>query len=399
MLIGGEKKKKNGIILAILYLLLLLDSGFYFVAKGMILYVQLFLAIVLMLICRAHIPRNSFMILCGLISIVIFGTIFSGDSIRNLAVSAIELVTAFCVACSFTSERSMEINKALRTVMMSICICSLIAFLLTSVRFSYVNRLPVFKSSNNVSCYFWGLSFSYVPGEYYIARNLGLFWEPGAFQTYIILTLICELFVERGGVLPRVVYTVTILTTLSSTGIVCLLLIWVVYGFSTGNKREGFLIFTILVCLLSLLYLKLDFLPDSIRFNLVDKVQSVFNGNNQEYVTVTTRMNSIKYGIELMLQRPFCGIGRGLENLKIVAGNSIVSCTPVNWMLQYGIVFGCIAFVGLYKFLREICDLIPTRMGLFVIILISISTEAFNISPTVFFLVFMGFATQMPTDS
>lgn len=149
---------------------------------------------------------------------------------------------------------------------------------------------------------------------------------------------------------------------------------------------------------MSLLYLKLDFLPDSIRFNLVDKVQSVFNGNSKEYVTVTTRMNSIKYGIDLLLQKPFCGIGRGLENLKVVAGNSIVSCTPINWMLQYGIVFGGIAFVGLYKFLRRICNSIPARFGLFAIILISISTEAFNISPTVFFLVFLGFASQLPSD-
>lgn len=199
MLIDSEMKK-IGIISAVVYLLLLLDSGFYFVAKGgMVLYIQLLFAVILMLICRAHILQGSFLVLYGLITLTLLGTIVSGDSIRDLAVSCIELVTGFCIACSLTSEESLKLKKALRMVMLSICVCSLIAFLFTSIKFGFINRLPIFKSSNNVNCYFWGLSFSYVPGEYYIARNLGLFWEPGAFQTYVILALIDELFTRGGG--------------------------------------------------------------------------------------------------------------------------------------------------------------------------------------------------------
>lgn len=205
MLISSETKK-IGTISVIVYLLLLLDSGFYFVAKGgAVIYIQLLSAIVLMLICRARIPQGSFMALYSMVALVIFGTLFSGDSIRNLTVSSIELLTGFCIACALTSEESLTLKKALRIVMMSICVCSLIAFLLTSIRFGPANRLPIFKSSNNVNCYFWGLSFSYVPGEYYIARNLGLFWEPGAFQTYVILALIYELF--NGGGYCRELFT------------------------------------------------------------------------------------------------------------------------------------------------------------------------------------------------
>lgn len=127
-------------------------------------------------------------------------------------------------------------------------------------------------------------------------------------------------YLSGGEVLPRIVYTVTLLTTLSLTGIACLLLIWIIYGFTTSNKREGFLLLKLLVCVLLLLYFRLDFFPDSIRFNLVKKIQSVFNGNSRDYVSVTTRVNSIEYGIELLLQRLFCGIGRGLDMLKTMQG-------------------------------------------------------------------------------
>lgn len=199
--------------------------------------------------------------------------------------------------------------------------------------------------------------------------------------------------------MPSVVYTITLLTTLSSTGIVCLLLTWIIYCFTTSNKREGFILLSLMVCFLSLLFFRLDSLPDSIRFNMVEKVQSVFNGNSRNYVTITTRVNSIKYGIELLLQRPLFGIGRGLDMLKKMAGNSIVSCTPINWMLQYGIIFGGIAFIGLYRFLRCVNGSVLTRMGLFAVILISVSTEAFNISPTVFFLIFLGYAGPLLKSS
>ena len=390
-MIGRSEKKRIITIAALLYLLLLLDSGFYFAAKGGIfLYAQAILGVMLALICKVHIPKNVLLIAYSLIFLVLIGTTVSGDSIRNLTVSTIELSTGFLIACLFTSERSRDVEKALRIIMMAICICSLFAFLLTAVRFNAVRYLPVFESSNNTRCYFWGLSFTYVPGKYYIARNLGIFWEPGAFQTYIILALTHELFAGRSW-LPRTVYTVTLLTTLSTTGIVCLLLIWIIYVFSTGNRRDGILLFILLLCIFLLLYFRWDFLPKSIRFNLVEKIQSVFYGNTRDYITVTTRLNSIKYGIELLLQNPLGGIGRGLETLKSAAGNNIVSCTPVNWMLQYGIVFGSIAFVGIYRFLYKISNSTLIRMGLFSVILISVSTEAFNISPTFFFLVFLGY--------
>lgn len=384
-MIGLSERKRIFVLATLFYFLLLFDSGFYFVARGgMVLYMQVLLAGVLAIVCKARISRNSFLILCGLAALVLVGTIVSGDSIRDYAVSMAELITSFLIACAFTGKKSKEATGAIRVVMIAISICSLIAFVFTTIRLGIIAHLPVFSSSNNVECYFWGLSFSYVPGKYYIVRNLGIFWEPGAFQTYVILALLYELFVGK-RVLPRVIYTVTILTTLSSTGIVCLLLIWIIYGFSTSNRREGFLLLALLVSILSVLYFRLDFLPDSIRFNLVEKVQSVFNGNSQEYVTVTTRVNSILYGIELLLQRPFSGIGRGLGMLKEMAGNSVISCTPINWMLQYGLIFGSIAFIGLYRFLRGVSCSHLTRLGLFGVILISISTEAFNISPTIFF--------------
>lgn len=112
-----------------------------------------------------------------------------------------------------------------------------------------------------------------------------------------ILSQIVLYFILLLGVLPRNVYTATLFTTLSSTGIVCLLLIWIICRFTTDNKCEGFLLLTLQICVISLLYFRLDFFYDNTRFNLVEKIQRFFNKNSRDYVTVTMRVNLIEYWI------------------------------------------------------------------------------------------------------
>lgn len=390
------EKRRIVFIAIILYFLLLFDSGFYFVAKGgYVLIAQVFLSISLLLICKVTLYKTPFLAFYLFFMLVVFGALFSGDSIRNCIVSILELFSGLCIAYSFVGKRKKEVGCAFRIVMLFICIGSLIAFALTSVKSGVIAKLPIFVSSNKVETYFWGLSFSYVPSEYYIARNLGLFWEPGAFQVYIILALIYELFIySRGGVLPRVVYTITILTTMSSTGIVCMLIIWILYSLSVGDKVKGITLFIALISGCLFIYFRRDILPTSIRFNLFDKIQSVFNGNSQEFVTVTTRVNSIVYGLELILSKPLFGIGRGLDELRMVSGNNIVSCTPINWMLQYGILFGSVAYIGLYGFVRRVCSSRTIRLVMYCTLLLLVATEAFNISPTFFCIVYIGFMTN-----
>lgn len=70
-MVNRGEKKRAFVLATLFYLLLPLDSGFYFVDKGgMVLYLHILLAAMLAIMCKAHVSRNSFLILYSLIALV-----------------------------------------------------------------------------------------------------------------------------------------------------------------------------------------------------------------------------------------------------------------------------------------------------------------------------------------
>lgn len=387
----GTIINKKYIYLILIYILLLLDSGFYFSSQGGIfLLTQLVISIILMILSKAYIQQKALVILLILCMLVFFNSIFSDDTIRDVAVSIIELISSYFIACTISGQSSDKICKVIRLLIIILCIFSLITFSITFVKPAFISNLPVLVAGNGLRCYFWGLSFSYVPEGFYIVRNPGLFWEPGAYQVYLILALIYELFVYKGKY-AKYIYTLTLITTLSSTGFACMMMTWLLYSFSM-NKKRSFNMLLLLIFLFLLIYINIDYLPDSIKFNYISKIQSAFSGNSENYITVATRVDSFFYGLDLILSNPLLGIGRGLDELRQLTGNNILSCTPINWMLQYGILFGCLSFIGVFILMMRLKIRMFIKISLFFTILLSISTEAFNLSPTFFTIVFLGFS-------
>lgn len=104
----------------------------------------------------------------------------------------IELITGFLIACAFTGVKTNDVISALKNIMAAICICSLITLLLIMIKLGIITRLRFF---HQVIMWFaiFGIFRFLVSLKKCIARNYDIFWEPGAFLTYIILLLLYEL--------------------------------------------------------------------------------------------------------------------------------------------------------------------------------------------------------------
>lgn len=108
-------------------------------------------------------------------------------------------------------------------------------------------------------------------GLVYDARNCGPFWEPGAFQGFLNLSLWFELTLNRKRDIywktRVVVFIITILTTLSTGGYIVLFTILLFYFLQDRKKGSAWKIFgTILLLLISIyLYTSLDFLGEKIE--------------------------------------------------------------------------------------------------------------------------------------
>lgn len=107
-------------------------------------------------------------------------------------------------------------------------------------------------------------------GLVYGARNCGPFWEPGAFQGFLNLSLWFELTINRERdkywKLRIIVFIITVLTTLSTGGYVALFTILLFHFAQDKSKGQVWKLLGAAVTLVVSIYLyfKLDFLGDKI---------------------------------------------------------------------------------------------------------------------------------------
>ena len=148
-------------------------------------------------------------------------------------------------------------------------------------------------------------------------RNAGMFWEPGAFQGYLTLALIC-LWVIRERLPARdygryfAILSVVLFTTLSTTGYLVYPLVLILhYDWRAKERRRrlrrvlvgGYVLLPLLVAICTYAYIRLEFLQA--------KMESQFDTalDQQEEGWHTTRLGSLLFDWEYIKRRPLTGWG------------------------------------------------------------------------------------------
>ena len=157
--------------------------------------------------------------------------------------------------------------------------------------------------------------FFYIPQKYSfdilnftMVRNQGLFWEPGVLQVFLNILLFLSLFVRRFKLIMVGLVSLAILTTLSTTGLLVMLLQFTIYS-TTVIRKNIFLLPIILSLFLGLYFITSLNLTDKIlgdgatsfQVRLFDLVQPVliavdypFTGiglDDQQYIEVRNRID------------------------------------------------------------------------------------------------------------
>lgn len=109
-------------------------------------------------------------------------------------------------------------------VMTIVSVVSLIGYYLVNVGYGNLS-LPIVYNINAVPYAVGGIFFYIVSIPH---RNIGIFWEPGLFASFLILALVFELHYRQGR--PRIVnivlYVATVITTVSAAGYGLLLFVF-----------------------------------------------------------------------------------------------------------------------------------------------------------------------------
>ena len=247
-----------------------------------------------------------------------------------------------------------EFIKAFINIMIFISMYSLITTYLFKplIIHTGINFPTIINSVNNV---FYNFIFSFaLTAESYI-RNFGFFREPGVYQVFIILALIFLTFVKnikiksRKKIIYTLIFTVTILSTFSTTGIILLALFFTTYIVKLIRdgkmNRKVFIIITtitiICILILTLLYNIIPSFRETLRFS----IEKIFTPNE----SLSARQESIIVPLKLYLNSPIFG----QKYIDVVEAIDHNTNTTINMFAIYGLLTGVIHIMLIYLLIKK----------------------------------------------
>jgi len=222
-------------------------------------------------------------------------------------------------------------------------------------------------------------------------RNIGIFWEGGAYQYFLNIALILSLYVKKNPIFsfPNWILVISIITTFSTTGYLIMAVVLASIVMGKSSKRMFFVKILIIIPLL------LTVLFSSVIYN------KLFDADSTEYIGSTQRrILDTVVDHNVFRDNPLLGIGLGnLEGWESYSAQLSGGTSSSNSLTNYLAKIGLLGFlITLYPFMRF--DL-KDKMNQMILLcnILSVLTENFMLTPI--FLLSMsllhqkGFATPL----
>ncbi len=150
---------------------------------------------------------------------------------------------------------------------------------------------------------YYTVIFGVVPSYFTVARNYGIFWEPGVFQIYLNFAIWhCLVCSKKTDWKKIVVFGISVLTTLSTTGYICTAAIVFIYLVDKGPKITKHHIWILLM-------IAAAFLLVAGSETLYSRVFLKFQNGTAGYRSFMIRLKDIQVYFHEWLVSPLTGSG------------------------------------------------------------------------------------------
>ncbi len=382
------QSKKPGILLyLIVFAIIIVDSGFYAinVLNGTTRFAISLIAVFLTFFCskKNQLDIRGLICCCFLVIYLIMHILPSKNISQNFTIMFFVVL-----AYVFTTNTDQKLFiKYFSDIMFFLAIFSLVTHIISTAFPSVVELLPTVVRGGGVLGYRNAI-FSIIYTSYSVNRNFGIFWEPGAFSIFLNIALLFELFHNKPNVKRIVIFSITIITTLSTLGVISMALLYMASLFknsSKANKKIKVIVSVLLLFgIIYFLFYDMSFIDE-----VFGKLESI--GSDTEYQTTAVRLDSIKYPGREFLSSPVWGIGfQNFLEVQTVYCRDMATFTFINWLCIYGVIGGIVPILGTIQYFVKFGDNIITKMILFGFSLFVFSTENFVQIMFIYILIFYG---------
>lgn len=391
-----------------IFLMLYISSSFYINAiPGMIIlgghFACVFVLFVMSMLGGKKIIINSnvAMKMLTLIAIIGFGAMSArGDDPKQTVIDITQVLIAYLYALNFSFDGFL---KKFTNVIYFLCYYSIIIYFLNIILPEVVGLLPDIKNANGHVAQNALFSVVYNKAD---ARNQSIFWEPGAFQTYINLALLAELFYFKNVSKKRlVIYAVAILTTYSTAGYIAALFIVYTYVtqllFTSNDKNKNstrnlFFILTVVI-IAALVFVSLDTVLSNHVFGKFDTFFGS-TGPTHRNTTASIRFEAFVRPFKIFWNYPMLGAGtRGMAYFAINERYNLNTCTFINWFACFGIFYGAMMMQMFYKFAKRFSNNKLIIFMIFFTLFLATATENYYRNPSI--LIFIFFVPPRESES
>lgn len=177
-------------------------------------------------------------------------------------------------------------------------------------------------------------------------RNCGPFWEPGMYAIFLNIALFINLFVLKTKLWSRknIIFMIVIATTVSTTGIICVMIILFLRFFITLSSAK------------KVLYLPIFLIFIYIAYNFIWKLE-VVSGKIEDNISISqddrrSRFGAMIYHFAELQKSPLIGVSLdvGASEKDIAFEDRLVSPNGLSLVFfNFGIPIGIFYFVFFYK--------------------------------------------------
>jgi hypothetical protein len=395
----NKLKLREMIDYVLIYLLIFFSNGYQLSVYTGTIRLLMNLGLVILLVFYSSIRRKSIktnqlslIILITILCNIVLTFMVNNEGLNQILITVALFLTAFIFTVFYNIN---DFLKKFIKIMSFLCVYSLVLYFATILLPDMVKHLPIVQNVQGKLAY--NAFFSTIRLDSYLIRNQGIFWEPGAFQTFINLALIFNLFIFKENQRKNlVIFGMALFTTFSTTGYIVGLIIIFVFVLHSQKKEErkklkrtyGVLLIVVVLLLTSLIVY--NSLPENARYQTFGKVGNYLKDGN--YSSTSVRIDAIVTPLKQFVNKPIFGNGTlGLKEVAIASGYNMNTCTVVNWFAMFGIFVGLSMNYGLFRLSRIFKSGKVIKLLLFAAMLLTLFSEDYVRNPSILVFVFYGY--------
>lgn len=371
------------------FLLFFSSSGFFLHSTWAAYLIPLSISFAFLLSFKPKCKGNLIILYLLFIFFLSVSSIFNQDSISSFITAILAITSGFLIAVSVSKK---DFVTSFTRIMYFLSCYSIVVFFLSIIFSKFPLLFPKIIDGRS-SAHWMIFAFIRPATKWVTVRNQSIFWEPGVFQTYLILAFLLE--VSLYGLVRKkyiIAYILALVTTMSTTGYIALLLaiiVWLVEINQKGKLKHIKIIISFIV-IISTCLLIFSILPQGHANRTFDKIKDLLNGDSSN-ISVIARIESVLNTFRAVALNPIIGIGsHGLSTLS-ASSYGMLTFTPGNWMGRYGLFFGILANLGFVQLFDTMYKSSHVKWLVAVIFLLIISTEAYTSNAVIWTFIFYGF--------